>query len=99
MKIFLDDCRQEPNGWKRLYHVDEVFSVIQECNDKNVPIEVLSLDNDLGLGEAEGREVLDWLEWMRFDNPDFLLPEQIVVHSANPVARQRMETVIAKLYQ
>ena len=98
MKVFLDDCREAPNGWERLCHALDVISLLDGCSKRNIRIEILSLDNDLGLEEAEGREVLDWLEWAKFVDPDFLFPDRIVVHSANPVARQRMETVIRKLY-
>ena len=61
-------------------------------------IEVLSLDNDLGEGLEEGYKVLDWLEEKAFGEPLFTIPMDIKVHSANPVARKRMETIIKKLY-
>lgn len=97
MKIFLDDIRQEPDGWRRTLHAGETVSLLKRCQDEGVPVEALSLDNDLGLGEHEGRTVLDWLEEMAFTNPCFRLPDRILVHSANAPARQRMEAVIARL--
>lgn len=97
MKIFLDDIRQEPNGWRRTFHAEETVSLLKQCQDEGVPVEALSLDNDLGLGEPEGRTVLDWLEEQAFTVPSFRLPVRILVHSANAPARQRMEAVIARL--
>lgn len=97
MKIFLDDIRQEPDGWRRTLHAGETVSLLKQCQDESVPVEALSLDNDLGLGEPEGRTVLDWLEEQAFTVPCFRLPDRILVHSANAPARQRMEAVIARL--
>jgi len=98
MKIFLDDCRQEPSGWTRTHQVDETIGLLVKCQERGETVEVVSLDNDLGADVLEGRKVLDWLEEMKHFNPDFNLPKKVVVHSANPVARQRMETVIKRLY-
>lgn len=98
MKIFLDDCRQEPSGWARTHQVDETIGLLVKCQESGEVVEVVSLDNDLGADVLEGRKVLDWLEEMKHFNPDFNLPKKVVVHSANPVARQRMETVIKRLY-
>lgn len=97
MKIFLDDCRKEPSGWVRTLHADETVSLLKQCQDEGVPVEALSLDNDLGLEEPEGRTVLDWLEEQAFTIQNFRLPDIVLVHSANAPARQRMEAVIARL--
>ncbi len=99
MKIYLDDCRQEPQGWTRTLKVEETIALLARCQESGQVVEIVSLDNDLGLGLAEGRKVLDWLEEQRHYDPSFILPEKVVVHSANPVARQRMETVIERLYR
>lgn len=89
MKIFLDDIRQEPDGWRRTLHAGETVSLLKQCQDEGVPVEALSLDNDLGLGEPEGRTVLDWLEEQAFTVPCFRLPDKMLVHSANaPLGRE-----------
>ena len=98
MKIFLDDIRQEPEGWCRTLHAKETVNLLKQCQAEGIQVEALSLDNDLGLGEPEGRTVLDWLEEMAFTCPNFRLPDRVLVHSANAAARQRMETVIRRLY-
>lgn len=99
MKIFLDDCRQEPSGWARTHQVDETIGLLVKCQESGEVVEVVSLDNDLGADVPEGRKVLDWLEETKHFNPDFILPDKVMVHSANPVARQRMKTVISRLYE
>ena len=57
----------------------------------NWEIDVISLDNDLGEGRMEGYQVLDWLE-------SLLIPVDfgIHIHSANPVARERMCAIIQR---
>jgi hypothetical protein len=57
----------------------------------NWEVDVISLDNDLGEGNMEGYKVLDWLE-------SLLIPVEfgIHIHSANPVARDRMRSVIER---
>ena len=54
-------------------------------------IEIISLDNDLGEREKEGYKVLDWLESLQ-KPVDF----SIHIHSANPVARERMRAIIQR---
>lgn len=54
-------------------------------------IEIISLDNDLGDQEKEGYKVLDWLESLQ-KPVDF----SIHIHSANPVARERMHAIIRR---
>ena len=98
ISIFLDDLRQTPKGFERTYTVPETIELIQDCQEKHIEINVLSLDNDLGDGEAEGYTILDWMEEQFFEDESFQLPNKIVVHSDNAAARERMEMVIARLY-
>lgn len=96
IKIWLDDVRTPPSeGWTWCKTVNEVEAMIA-LNNKYCTIEVLSLDNDLGEGKDEGYKVLDWLEEKKFHTLNFIVPKKIQVHSANPVARRRMEQIIEK---
>lgn len=54
-------------------------------------IEMISLDNDLGEFQMEGYKVLDWLESLLI-----AVPFGIHIHSANPVARERMRVIIER---
>lgn len=112
MKIFLDDVRQTPVGYVRVYTVDEAISEIIRCDKeidflwkqyilgyiersqfekflKTFTIEEISCDNDLGKETAEGYKLLDWMEATGHVHP-------IHIHSANPVARQRMQAIIQR---
>lgn len=82
MKIYLDDERTTPEGFTRTYTVDETISLIKKNNGK---INTLSLDNDLGVGMKEGREVLKWIEELAFENRLLPIPH-ILIHSQNNVA-------------
>ena len=92
MNLWLDDIRTPPTDrpWLHVRTVEECIAKIK----RKVP-QRLSLDNDLGEGLRQGYEVLDWLEERAFRG--LAIPEEISVHSANPVARQRMQTVIDRL--
>jgi len=91
MKIWLDDERPAPNGWKRCTSPGEAICLLQTGE-----VTEISLDHDLGLidqtGEQTGYDVLLWLEARaaRGLGPTALMR----VHSANPVARRRMEQAI-----
>ena len=93
MDIFLDDLRPAPEGWQRTFTVEETIEALKlKCVNK------LSLDNDLGPYNLEGYKVLDWLEEQINKGRYEYLPTKIIVHSANPVARQRMMQIINRLY-
>lgn len=112
MKIYMDDVRQTPSGYIRVYTVQQAVNEIVRCNKetdfllsqyilgyierelfdkcmKVFTIEEISCDNDLGENEAEGYKLLDWLEATGRNIP-------IRIHSANPVARQRMQAIIQR---
>lgn len=96
-KIWLDDIRTPPNNdWIWEKSVAEVMVRLEIANLLGYDIAILSLDNDLGDGEQEGYVVLDKLEERTFRHDNFKTPKKIQIHSANPVARRRMEQIIEK---
>lgn len=91
MKIFLDDSRDAPSGWVRCRWPDEVIELL-----RNEQVEVISLDHDLGDDErGTGYDVLLWLE-CRVVFEGFQPPE-LLLHTSNPVARDRMRAAIASI--
>ena len=54
--------------------------------------DLISFDNDLGIGNGEGYECAKWLVEYCMDN-DKELPDWYV-HSANPVARENIEKLL-----
>lgn len=92
-KVYLDDVREAPKGWIRVYTAWELKLVLSTFWDV---ISHVSFDNDLGENEPEGYTVMDWIEELVFENNPKTIPE-LSVHSANPVARVRMQTVINRI--
>ena len=112
IKIWMDDVRPAPAGYTRVYDVDGAINEIIRCKKETdflwkqyimgymerelfekcfavFNIEEISCDNDLGEGIPEGYKLLDWLEATGYNVP-------IRIHSANPVARARMQAIIQR---
>lgn len=87
VSIYLDDIRPTPDGYDiRTYTVEETIKALQE-NDGNVYW--LSLDNDLGIGYREGKDVMKWIEEQAFYNQ--MKPiNHIFIHTSNPAAEEEM---------
>lgn len=97
MKIFLDDTRSAPQGWILARWPEDVIKAIRTGG-----VSEISLDHDLGEGSdlahpRTGMDVLNWLEREVLTNN--LKPPLIRIHTANPVASQRMHAVASKLNQ
>ena len=91
MKVYLDDERKPPEGWRLVRWPDEVIELL-----KMGEVEHLSLDHDLGNDRrGTGYDVLLWLE--REVALNGFVPPRLKVHSANTAARQRMEQAIVSI--
>lgn len=95
VNIYLDDERKPPVGFIGVKTVDECIDWLKTCRQKGTIVTMLSLDHDLGEidpvtnTEKTGYDVLCWLE----ENLE-AMPEQIVLHTQNPVGRRRMQMVL-----
>jgi arsenate reductase-like glutaredoxin family protein len=112
MRLWIDDVRPAPKGYHWAKTVREAIHMIVQCNRETDyhwtryiegwldrenleallalwEIEVISCDNDLGKHETEGYKLLDWLEATGRNYP-------IHIHTANPVARERMRAIIER---
>lgn len=91
MKVYLDDVRETPEGWVRCYWPDEVIALLEAGG-----VTELSLDHDLGDDErGTGYDVVNWIEEAVVLR-GFKAPI-IHVHSANPVAQQKMNAAIKSI--
>lgn len=96
MKVWLDDVRPAPPGWRRTRTPQEAIDLLEtgRCS-------VLSLDFDLGLEDSRG---LDWngeavvkhIEERLFRGDEIRLPE-IKLHTANVAGRRRMRQALDAL--
>jgi len=102
MKLYLDDIRNP----EETYVVDTFFDtmawrVIRDPADFLWflrkywdDVTMISLDNDLGEGVMEGRQVLAEIEkWFLGIHPPF----EILIHSANPPAAKEMNLTIQRM--
>jgi hypothetical protein len=93
IKVFLDDERETPAGWTRVYWPDEAIALL-----KSGQVRDISLDHDLGDDErGTGYDVLLWIEEAVFTQG--FAPPRMQVHSANASARQKMLAGIAAIEQ
>jgi hypothetical protein len=91
MKVFLDDERQTPEGWVRVYWPDEAIELL-----KTGQVSEISLDHDLGDDQrGTGYDVLLWIEEMVVLN--HFEPPIIHVHSANSSAREKMLRAVGQI--
>lgn len=91
MKVYLDDERPAPPGWRQVRWPDEAIQVL-----KTGVVNELSLDHDLGNdARGTGYDVLLWIE-EAVATRDFD-PPVIQVHTANPPARNRMLSAVASI--
>lgn len=98
MNFWLDDIRPAPKGWLWVKTVQRLIEAVRDAKLAGKEIWKVSLDNDLGPGEIEGYKYPDYLEEMHEVGLTHLIPEKVNIHSANPVARERMQKVINRIY-
>jgi hypothetical protein len=84
MKLYLDDQREAPEGWIRVFWPEEAIELLKTGN-----VEEISLDHDLGDDErGTGYDVVLWIEKEVITNK--YVPPRIHVHTANSSAREKM---------
>ena len=93
IKVYLDDERPTPEGWVRTFWPEEVIHHLE-----NDDVSEISLDHDLGDDQhGTGYDVLKWIEEQVYTT-DFV-PPRMHVHTANPVARQRMTQAVEAIHK
>ena len=93
MKVYLDDEREAPTGWRRVYWPDEAIDLL-----KTGKLTEISLDHDLGDDEhGTGYDVILWIKEAVVTQG--LRPPKIKVHSSNLSARIKMELGIKSIIE
>lgn len=101
MKIWVDDVRPAPPGYRWITNVHEAKLVIIQLyqhSTNNFPgIEILDLDHDAGVWNHLGDyiDILKWLE-QRQNERGWIIDFPIRLHTMNPVGRQNMQAIIKK---
>ncbi len=91
MKVFLDDARETPPGWVRVFWPEEAIALLRTGQ-----VTEISLDHDLGDDpRGTGYDVILWIEeavmTLNF------VPPKITVHSSNASARHKMQLGIESI--
>lgn len=87
MRVWLDDERPAPEGWRATRWPDEVIALLEAGEVTEVSLAGLG-DDDRGTGY----DVVLWIE--RAVAMRGFQPPRLAVHSANSSARQKMEAGI-----
>ena len=95
ISIWLDDIRKPPtytdtDSWTWFETAESVKQYIEENGIEG--IDEISFDNDLGINKMEGYQLATWIEeYIELNQPKYI--PVMWPHSANPVARVRMDTI------
>jgi hypothetical protein len=91
VRVFLDDERETPDGWVRVYWPNEAIALLETGT-----VTEISLDHDLGDDQrGTGNDVVLWIEEAVITRG--FHPPVIHVHSANSSARHKMELGISQI--
>lgn len=89
IKLWVDDLRTPPDDtWIWAKTSKQALKILAE-----IPIEEMSLDHDLG-GDDTTRPIILWL----CEHPGSW-PDNVSVHSANPVGRQWLEGMVVRYHE
>ena len=95
MKLWLDDTRPLPPDFD--FHARSVESaqmMILSAEELGDPIELLSLDHDLGFYAKYGGDGIKLLDWL-VERETFYPVE---LHTANPVGKENMQRLINRYW-
>ena len=97
MKLWIDDCRPAPEGYKWIKTVSEAKIWCCQHIDphKVLHIEEFNLDHDAGAEVTDGGDYIKLLDWLEANN---IVNEKFTfhIHSMNPVGVQNMRAIIQK---
>ena len=95
MKLWLDDTRPAPKEFTHTAKsVNEAINIIEKCENKNITIELIDCDHDLGDYAYDGGDGIKLLDYLVEKNT--LYP--IKLHTMNPVGRQNMQRMIDRYW-
>jgi hypothetical protein len=86
VRLWLDDLRKPPKGWKWVKNFDQAVKWLATNR-----VEQISFDHDLGAGKS-GYDVACWIE--AGASRDWIGAVRWSVHSANTVGRERIKAAM-----
>lgn len=94
MKIWVDDLRPAPEGYRWLKSVNQAKEAIEvfEAFASLVAIELIDLDHDAGDYANDGGDYIKLLDWFEETGRNY----PIRIHTMNPVGRENMRRIIQR---
>ena len=103
MKIWVDDIRPAPEGYKWVKTVSKAKSVICKHENENkqvkdsfgfpeIPIELIDIDHDAGDYASDGGDYIKLLDWLEATGRSY----PIRIHSMNVVGVENMRRIIQR---
>lgn len=94
MKIWVDDLRSVPKGYKWARSVNQAVDLAKKAETNEEMIKLLDHYHDLGDYYADGVDAIKLLDWLAERGTFY----PIRIHTANPVGRENMERMIARYW-
>lgn len=92
MKLWIDDVREAPKDYLRIYTVNEAKDWIITLEHKGIEIELIDIDHDAGNCACDGGDYIKLLDWLEATGRSY----PIHIHSMNLVGVQNMRAIIEK---
>lgn len=98
MKLWVDDLRQPPFGFRQARSVNEAIMIIKDyetmykvSGGKDIyAVELIDLDHDAGDYAKDGGDYIELLKWLELTKRAY----PIRIHSMNPVGVENMRNII-----
>jgi hypothetical protein len=88
MKLWIDDVRPAPEGYMRVFTVNQAKRSIEYFED----VELIDIDHDAGNYAYDGGDYIRLLDWLEETGRNY----PIRIHSQNPVGIANMRRIIQR---
>ena len=100
MKLWIDDVREPPYGYRWARSVNEAKLIIRDYETMlkasggkvRYQIELIDIDHDAGDFAKDGGDYIKLLDWLEETGRNY----PIRIHSMNPVGRENMRAIIRR---
>lgn len=92
VKIWIDDIREVPPGFKWIKTVNEFIKFIEENGTQNISL--IDTDHDAGDYQKDGGDYINCFDYLRMIGAKNMT---IHIHSANPVGANHIRQIISRM--
>lgn len=94
MKLWVDDVRPAPDGYRWFKSVNQAKEAIEalEAFTRLIDVEVIDIDHDAGDYASDGGDYIKLLDWLEETGRNY----PIHIHSMNPVGVENMRRIIKR---